>query len=280
MLKLSQARYVSGEESTVLHTVDVWQPEGSTDIESGVDKVWLIYIHGGAWRDPLVDSKSFGPAVNELWNSSSKTLIAGFASINYRLSPYPDHPELPSSPEDPSRNVHYPSHVSDIEQALLYLEDQYRINDRYLLVGHSAGATMALELQKGFLPTPIAVLGIAGIYDFEGLIKAHSHPAYREFMESAFPDRSLWKKAAPYTNFSPDNLYEIAKVVIISYSDDDELVETRQATSMLERIASGPLSKEQVHVLKASGNHDEIWGSGTILAGIITKSLDIIQALT
>lgn len=228
----------------------------------------------------MVDSNSFEPAVNELWKSPLRTSIAGFASINYRLSPYADHAELPSSPEDPSRNVHYPSHLSDIERALIYLEDQYRISNRYLLVGHSAGATMALELQKGSLPTPLVVLGVAGIYDFEGLIQAHDHPAYKEFMENAFPDKTLWKKAAPYTNFSPHNLYEIAKVVVISYSDDDQLVETGQAMSMLERIELGPLPKSRVHVLKASGNHNDIWESGTILAGLITKSLEIVQNST
>jgi len=122
----------------------------------------------------------------------------------------------------------------------------------------------------------VAVLGIAGIYDFEGLLKAHDHPAYQEFMENAFPDKTLWKKAAPYTNSSTDNLYETAKAVVISYSDDDELVETAQATSMLEKIALGPLLKTQVHVFKAIGNHDGIWGSGTILAELITKSLELI----
>ena len=225
----------------------------------------------------MVDSKAFGPTVNELWKSSLRTSIAGFASINYRLSPHPNHPKLPSSPEDPSRNVQYPSHLLDVEKALLHLQDQYQISNRYPLMGHSAGATMAFELQRGSLPIPVAVLGIAGIYDFEGLIKAHDHPAYLEFMENAFPDKTLWKKAAPFTNFSPDNLYEITKSVIISYSDADQLVETGQATSMLERIALGPLPQGRVHVLKASGNHDDIWRSGTILASVITKSLEIVR---
>lgn len=215
--------------------------------------------------------------MDKLWQSNLRGSIAGFASINYRLSPYPNHSEVPSSPRDPSRNIYHPAHLSDVGKALLYLDDQHQISDRYLLIGHSAGATIAFELQTTSLPTPVGVLGIEGIYDFDGLIKAHSNPLYQQFMDNAFPDKTLWKKAAPYTNYSPDNLYEQAKMVILSYSVDDDLVETGQVTSMLERIASGPLRKEQVHVLKASGSHDEIWGGGTILAGLVTQSLELLQ---
>lgn len=158
-----------------------------------------------------------------------------------------------------------------------YLESSYAINQNYILIGHSAGGTMALELQSPSLPVPAVVLGIAGIYDFEGLLKAHDHPAYQEFMENAFPDKSTWMKAAPFTNYSPDNLYEKAKLVAISSSGDDELVEPGQAISMLERIASGPLPKGNVHFLKATGTHDEIWGSGSILAGLVKDVVELLD---
>ncbi|KAG9244924.1 Alpha/Beta hydrolase protein [Calycina marina] len=273
-LSLKESLYVTGNESTALHTVDIWQPKNG--IKS--NGIWLVFIHGGAWRDPLTDSKSFQPAVSDLWNSDSAKSIAGFASINYRLSPYPNKVEAPSSPDDPSRNVCYPAHLSDVEKALLYLEAHYQIANRYVLIGHSAGATMAMELQTCSLPNPLAVLGIAGIYDFDGLLEAHHHPTYKEFMENAFPDRSTWKKAAPCTNLSLDNLYERAKLVIISYSDDDELIEVGQAKSMLERIKAGPAPQGRVHVVKATGHHDEMWeGDGHVLAGVIRESLELIQ---
>jgi kynurenine formamidase len=245
----------------------------------------LRYIHGGGWRDPEVDSQSFEPAVNELLGSSIKDQIAGFASVNYRLSPHPSHPAKPSSPDDPSRNVHYPSHLQDVGHALLYLEEEYQIANRYVLVGHSAGATIAFELNNWYipdkvLPLPAAILGIAGIYNFEAFIQAHSGiPLYREFMENAFPLLDQWEKAAPYTSRLPDQaLWEQVQTILISHSDEDELVEKEQATFMLERALGLPHGKEKVHFLEANGNHDEIWESGPILADLIIKAVDIMRA--
>lgn len=241
------------------------------------------YIHGGAWRDPAVDSMSFEPAVKELWKSSLNLSIAGFASINYRLSPYPSHPEDPSSPDDLSRNVHYPDHLIDVAQGLLYLEEHYHIDNCYLLAGHSAGATMAFELHNWYmplrvLPIPAAVLGVAGIYNFEAFIEDHTEiPAYRELMENAFPDKRLWERASPYKNRLPNYAaWEQAKAIIISHSSQDELVEQAQSSYILERARMAPHCKEKVHFLEASGNHDEIWASGSILAGLIVKSVEIL----
>jgi kynurenine formamidase len=218
-----------------------------------------------------------------LSKSSLEVSIAGFASINYRLSPYPSHPKSPSSPGDKSRNVHYPVHLTDVSRALLYLDEKYRISNRYLLTGHSAGATLAFELnncypQKTQLPQPACVLGISGIYDLEAFVKSHSNiPAYRTLIENAFPDKSLWEQASPNkSRLSEFAKWQDAKAVIISHSDEDELVEKAQASYMLERarMASGA----KVHFLPATGTHDEIWESGHILAGLITKSIEILQS--
>jgi kynurenine formamidase len=231
-----------------------------------------------------VDSLSFEPAVTTLWNSSVRDSILGFVSINYRLSPYPSHPRDPSLPDDPSRNAHYPDHLQDVEKALLYLESQYHISGRYLLVGHSAGATLAFELHSNSspkLPAPSGILGIAGIYHFEAFLENHSEsPAYQEFMESAFPARALWEKAAPYTNReSGSAVWEHVKAVIIAHSEDDELVEEEQTSFMLQRARS-ILQNETVHFLHTHGHHNEIWRSGHILADLITKSLHILGSRT
>ena len=219
-----------------------------------------------------------------LSKSSVMGSIAAFASINYRLSPYPSHTSKPSSPDDPSRNVHYPSHLLDVAHALLYLDKEYQIGDRFLLVGHSAGATMAFELHNWYiphspLPTPAGVLGVAGIYHFEAFLQAHNKiPVYKEIMENAFPDRKLWERASPYRNRLPGHAkWEQAKAVIISHSDQDELVERAQPYYMMERVRMTPHFKEKVHFIDASGSHDEIWQSGDILAGLITKSLKILN---
>lgn len=150
-------------------------------------------------------------------------------------------------------------------------------------MGHSAGATMAFEMNNKKVgstgvPDPIGVLGIAGIYHFEAFLENHSQsPVYREFMENAFPNRESWEKAAPYTNREPGfAVWENAKAVIIAHSEDDELIEKEQASFMLERAHLTPRTKDKVHFLQANGLHDEVWESGHILADLITRSLQIL----
>jgi kynurenine formamidase len=232
-----------------------------------------------------VDSRSFEPAIYALWKSPLRDRVAGFASINYRLSPYPLHPRLPSSPDDPSRNVHYPCSVMDIAAALLYLEENVKIANRYILIGHSAGATMAFQVSNAYmpdgpLPKPAIVLGISGIYNLEAFVESHKDiPAYRELTENAFPKRDEWERASPSSSHRSESaIWEDAKVVIISHSKEDELVEDEQASYMLEHARMLPHMKEKVHFLEATGAHDEIWESGHILAGLITKSLEILES--
>lgn len=179
--------------------------------------------------------------------------------------------------------MRYPDHLEDVAQCLLYLEEHYQISNRYILVGHSAGATMAFELHNWYmprrtLPIPAVVLGVAGIYNFEAFVEEHSGiPAYREFMENAFPEKGLWERASPYENCLPKSaVWEQAKAIIISHSDQDELVEEAQSSYMMERARTSSPCKERVHFLEASGAHDEIWESGYILAGLISKSVKIL----
>lgn len=148
-------------------------------------------------------------------------------------------------------------------------------------MGHSAGATLAFQLHNSThltLPTPAAVLGISGIYNFEAFLEAHSSiPAYQEFMENAFPDKASWEKAAPYTNRESDPaIWQQAKAIIIAHSKEDELVEKEQASFMLERARQTPCCEGKVHYLETTGLHNGIWQSGDILAGLITRSLQIL----
>lgn len=121
-------------------------------------KYWIIFIHGGAWRDPSIDATSFVPTCKHLVTSPLYTniipYISGFASLNYRLSPHSDYPEelqqttgtpqleLPTTPSSP---VQHPDHLHDILTGIATLQSRFKFNDRYILVGHSCGATLALQ---------------------------------------------------------------------------------------------------------------------------------------
>jgi len=118
------------------------------------------FLHGGAWRDPRDTYQDFYPAIEKILASPEvdAAAIAGFASLNYRLSPYIESPDGASAVsahdheiEDPVRalNAKHPDHIKDVWLALDYLQHEFRMGGRYILIGHSAGATLALQLLMG-----------------------------------------------------------------------------------------------------------------------------------
>jgi kynurenine formamidase len=207
--------------------------------------------------------------------------IAGFASINHRLSPYPEHPIYPSSPGDCSRNAKHPDHLVDVSKALIFLEDKYGIGSGFLLVGHSAGATLAFQIQEQFeglnIPIPLGVLGVEGIYNIPELVKTYeSIPAYREFVENAFGrDEMMWENASPACskNFAA---WEKAKAVVIAHSDEDELLNRVQADVMMKRLHQSISCRDKSHYFPATGRHDEIWKDGHELARLIENALALL----
>ena len=239
------------------------------------------YIHGGAWRDPSISSESFDQALHLLLDHPIVDSIAGFASINYRLSPYPSHATLPSSPEDGSRNAQHPDHIEDVLSALAFLQDQYGFNGRYLLVGHSCGATLAFQVTMAkwqahgsvYSSMPQGVLGLEGIYDLVALRDAHKDlSVYQELLENAFGSEINWDGASPTSaNFSKS--WTHGKLAVLAHSINDELVDQGQLDRMAARLkeCGGPGRRDLI--LSLVGKHDEIWGQGWELAQSIVTAL-------
>ncbi|CAD0082887.1 unnamed protein product, partial [Aureobasidium vineae] len=204
-------------ERTPLNLLDICVPKRQP--EDPQQAVWLVYIHGGAWRDPMIDRKSLNAALDMILEDDQPHNVAGFVSLDYRLSPYPSHPTSPSSPDDDSRNVQHPEHLNDILAALFFLGTNtgeetrlksggtVRLPDtwsimagRYVLCGHSCGATLAMQATAllsngpGAIRPPVALLGMEGIYDLAALVATHTHPAYREFIVINCLHDEVWEK--------------------------------------------------------------------------------------
>ena len=89
----------------------------------------------------------------------------------------------------------HPGHFEDVEAALGFLCDSYGMRN-YILVGHSAGATLALQVlaatatavteapRRGLNVLAKGVVCLEGIYDLPQLVK--EYPDYRGFVEGAF----------------------------------------------------------------------------------------------
>ncbi|KAF2151247.1 alpha/beta-hydrolase [Myriangium duriaei CBS 260.36] len=272
-------------------------------------KLWIIYIHGGAWRDPLITSTSFAPTRSLLLTSPSASHISALASLNYRLSPHPSHPS--------SNHARHPDHINDILLALSHLQSTYSFTDNYILVGHSCGATLALQVAMSRVwnqlgpgaglrtdtsvpqpVPPIAVLGVEGIYDLPALIRNNPHPVYAEFVAGAFgeatqPDGKggevdVWAGVSPTAGDFKKGTWETGRYVMLAHSRNDGLVEWEQVVAMERRfkhrgwkrgVGRRGTQEAGCEVLELAGEHDQIWQEGKELSRAIETCVSKVVTL-
>jgi kynurenine formamidase len=233
--------------------------------------------------------------------------IAGIASINYRLSPYPSHATSPSTPADPDRNVVHPTHVRDIASGIAFLQREYNI-ERWIGVGHSCGAMMlcqyvsrigldANKSEKG----PEALILSAGIYNIPLFLRNHLPPAcpeevsriYNDIVSGAFgPDSAVYQRVSPVAGKYGTENWPEGTLIVLAHSYEDELVERAQRDVMcvaLDRegwsivmedgdeeadVGSG---RRVLEVRDIKGTHDFVWEDGEQSAKLITE---VVQRLT
>lgn len=289
-------------DTSSLNTLSVYLPR--PPVPNDPKHLFLIYIHGGAWRDPLIEASSFQQTQDHLLSlASPKTTdsISGIATINYRLSPYPSHPTSPSNPHDPARNARHPDHITDVLTAILHLQEKYSFGSRYLLIGHSCGATLALQVaMKRYwgsqyestlalelnVEPPIAIMGVEGIYDIPGLVEENAaQPIYRDLMVNAFgTDAKVWEDASPARGDLEDGWQE-GRLVVIVHSEEDELVGMQHAEGMWKALGGQGFaeemgSKRRREFVRLNGlKHDEVWEDGKEFAKIILKTVEDVLKL-
>jgi kynurenine formamidase len=252
-----------------------------------------VYIHGGAWRDPQLTSKSIEPAVAHAFSATGASAsISAVASINYTLSQYPTHPALPydaikDNHSDPAREAVHPQHVSDVLHGLALLHSFGLADQSYILSGHSAGACLAFQaaLQSprhyglDYLPEapcPVAILGLNGLYDLSALLNglgtSHEHlrAEYETFLSSAFgADKRKWPEASP-ARFDPAEIAErvregkAPRLVVLDQSTEDQLVPLSQREG-LEANLSKVSGLRVVEGHRCTGGHDAPWEQGVMV---------------
>lgn len=263
-----------------------------------------VHIHGGAWRDPELTATSIEPMVAHAFaDTKIASPLAAVASINYTISPFPNHPTLPyasitDNHSDPSRDAIHPQHVSDVLQALKLLRSFGLSHRSYMLSGHSAGACTGfqaiLESPSYYglsaaidVPYPVAMLGLNGLYDLPDLVYAlgashgHLREEYKDLLSSAFgSEESGWAAASP-ARFSPASIAERVKkgqapsLVLLDESTEDQLVPMVQ----LEQLQSVLAKVDGLQVLKGrrcTGKHSAPWEDGMMIWESIQ---DVLQAL-
>jgi pimeloyl-ACP methyl ester carboxylesterase len=270
------------------------------------------YVHGGAWRDPLITALTFLPTITCLLGSHVEEHIAGFSSLDYRLSPHPSFPQdVSTTPPRRLRNAKHPDHIQDIRSSLTFLEKTYNIADRYILVGHSCGATLAfqtvMEIGDNIVATnlcpsppnpgpkpllPSAIIGVAGIYDLRLLRNNHVQiPAYQTFLQDAFgPDEEVWDRVSPARRGKFKETWKIggnqgrtARVVVLATSTEDEMIEGEQLVVMKRRMDELISADANLRVLvwdkKLKVTHDVIWERGEGIAELVALAIKELMAL-
>ncbi|KAI8952471.1 alpha/beta-hydrolase [Xylaria longipes] len=253
------------DSQNYLQKLGVWEVEPANK-----GKYWVVYIHGGAWRDPRVAHETFAPVIDQILSTSPATAsnsgaapIAGFASIDYRLSPHPQFPQDPATtPADQYRGARHPDHLDDVRSALVFLQRTYGFESNYVLVGHSAGGALTFQLlataplastasthaasaPAGSVGTrqvehpvlPAAIVAFEGLYDFTG-VNERFGGAYASFFRSAFgDDPEGWDAAAPIKlsgNYA--ERWTSGEFVLLGWSTDDTLVDEPEADNMAQRL--------------------------------------------
>ncbi|KAK0634492.1 Alpha/Beta hydrolase protein [Bombardia bombarda] len=280
-----------------LQTLDVWIP-ASADDDDPTGAVpdagslpsrpghWIVFIHGGAWRDSKISASSFTPTATHLLRAvaagsgSGTGAIAGLASLNYRLSPRSIYDLL-----DSARTAKHPDHINDVLSGLAFLQRLGGATGTYVLAGHSCGATLSFQavmdparwgLATVLAAKPAVLVGLNGLYDLAGFIAsppakyAHLREAYAEFTRGAFgDDESVWKAACPATAESwPDEWKEGKRVVLVE-SREDSLVPYDQLEEMRAYLRTN--SSLLVQEREATGDHDDVWEKGDRLAEILQE---------
>lgn len=286
----------------ILQSYEVCIPEPcpNLSIAPSETKYWVLFIHGGAWRDPTVDAGSFALARDTLltspWYERAAASIAGYASLNYRLSPHPDYPQdMKRTHAYVSRNAKHPDHFQDIVNAIRSLQKRYGFGQRYLLVGHSCGATLAFQVSMGtcradseggaevndMIDLPLGILGVDGIYDIPALLESFNDvKEYRESVSGAFgEDKKVWERVSPAKHGDYAASWPQGKLAMIAHSRRDELVDWKQVDLMENCWKSQEAWSGQLKVLELHSTHHEVWEKGEELARAIVEALSMLKRL-
>ncbi|TDZ21421.1 Kynurenine formamidase [Colletotrichum orbiculare MAFF 240422] len=262
--------------SNALQSYDVYIPSTANDTTSS-DKYWIVYLHGGFYRDFAQNSTTIKAAIASLEANSSDVLanqVAGIASLNYRLSALPGvQPNNTHASE--LQNARWPDHLDDAVAAIKDLGRRYPIDGRYVVGGHSVGAQIsffaALESLRGeSMPKPAAVFGVSGIYDYPRLHV--SHPGYDYLVLNAMREDQL-VEASPALVDAEKYAALNLEAFVIAHSRNDGLVPWDQPEAIQATLGGIPELASKTSLVELDGQHNEIWRGGVQLAKAFTETL-------
>ena len=225
--------------------MDIYLPANRTTSTTKV----VIMIHGGGWTSG--DKADFTSFVDTL-----KKRLPGYAifNINYRLSANP-------------YNL-FPTQELDTKAAVEYIFSkaaEYKISDKYVLMGASAGAHLAM-LQGYKYNAPVKAKAIVSFFGPSDLTDMYNNPVGGNPLFSLVLAGAVGvtpaQDAAIYTNSSPVTFISNSSAMptILLHGGADPLVSPSQSVAVQTKLNNAGITNQ--YVLYPAGGHGD-WDAAT-----------------
>lgn len=206
--------------SDAAQKMDIYLPAGRTTAETKV----LVLVHGGGWT--AGDKSEFDPYI-----ASLKQKLPGYAifNVNYRLA---------------TSNVNrFPVQENDLKAAVEFVaarQKEYGISDKFVLIGFSAGAHLALL--QGYKHTnvikPKAIVSFFGPTD---LVDMYNNPTsqYAPLLLEALVGYKPSQNIDAYNQSSPMYFVNAASPpTMLLHGGLDDLVSYTQSSMLYNKLKS------------------------------------------
>ena len=184
------------------------------------------------------------------------------------------------------REAKWPQQLEDVLAALKHLQGKWGFGERYVLVGHSVGATLgllaALKAEGEGVASPMCVVGLCGIYDFWRLHEVWRGSGYEGLTRNA----GLMDGEGVVEGVSPGGVGRgeweerwargRKRWVVLGQGRGDGLVDFEQA-EMMREVFDGEDDQGSERgselimcdLMEVEGRHNEVWEKGDELVRVI-----------
>lgn len=225
--------------------MDIYLPANRSTASTKV----IVMIHGGGWTSG--DKSDFTSFVDTL-----KRRLPGYAifNINYRLSANP--------------NNLFPTQEMDVKSAIEYIYSKtssYMVSDKYILMGASAGAHLAM-LQGYKYNAPVKAKAIVSFFGPSDMADMYNNPVGGNPLFSLAVASAVGATPSQnpllYSNSSPVNFISnsTAMPTILLHGGLDPLVNPSHSTAVESKLNLAGITNQ--YVFYPTGGHGD-WNTDT-----------------
>jgi len=224
--------------------MDVYLPANRSTATTKV----IVMIHGGGWTSG--DKSDFAAFIDTI-----KRRFPDYAvfNINYRLS-------------TGTANL-FPTQENDVKAAIQFIFDkgnEYKISNKYVLIGASAGAHLAM-LQGYKYSTPVKAKAIVSFFGPSDMTEMYNNPVGGNPLLSLLVAQAMGAtpatNAALYTSSSPVTFISSASMpTILIHGGIDPLVNASHSVAVKNKLTTAGVANQ--YVFYPTGGHGD-WDAAT-----------------